>query len=136
VLTSAGRRGAKYRIKQATFHQIVHQGWSSILSDLCNQLRAAIQAATPDSEPPTVEETLSGLAQWQGDVLRDWAGHLYPEAGDRETALGSLIDAVSQVESQDLLVFRMSRAIQTRFTTYKSFEGLLREAHLISREEG
>jgi hypothetical protein len=136
VLTSSGRRGAKYRIKQATFSQIVHQGWSSILSDLCNQLRTAILDATLDSEPPKVEETLSGLAQWQGDVLRDWASYLYPEAGDRETALESLIGAVSQAEWQDLLVVRMSRAIQTRFTTYKSFEGLVREAHLISREEG
>ena len=135
VLTSRGRRGAKYRIKQATFSQIVHQGWSSILSDLCNQLRSAIQVATSDDEPPTVDEALSGLADWQGNVLHDWATHLYPEAGDRETALESLVDAVSQGESQDLLIIRMPGAIQARFMTYKSFEGLVREARLISQEE-
>jgi hypothetical protein len=135
VLNSKGRRGAKYRIRQATFHEIAHQGWSTILARLFDRLRDVVETAVDGGgELPTPEDALSNLVGWEATVLKDWARHLFPESGDRNAALHQLMEALADNRTEDLLVFRTCRAIQGRFATYSSFEGLVRDANQFTLE--
>lgn len=126
VLTSRGTRGAQARIRDATYMQIAHQGWSSLLGAAYGGLREACQNGEGGGESPMEE-----LLPWQAAVLRDWALYLFPEETDPEGALEKLVDSADEGEYQDVLVNRLPSAINQRLRTGSAFEGLVRDARLI-----
>lgn len=121
ILTSKGTHGAKARIRDAVFAQIVHQVWSGILAHCFLELAAQV------ADDP--EERLDGLAEWERQVLRDWAMYFHPGEESITTASRRLVEQV--VENDGYLALeRMTDVIQTRIDALKPFNGLVKDAHL------
>ncbi|MDF2092596.1 hypothetical protein P0Y31_09590 [Knoellia sp. 3-2P3] len=121
VLTSRGTHGAKARIRDAVFAQIVHQVWSGILAH-CFLEAAAVIADDP-------EERLAGLADWERQVLTDWALYFHPGEQSTTTATRRLMEQIT--ENDGLLALeRMTDVIQARIDALKPFNGLVKDAHL------
>lgn len=127
VLESRGTHGAKARIRDAIFHQIVNQVWTSLIGTAWSHFVAACAEDNLDGV-----EILDELTAWQREVIVDWAPLLVPDVnGDREQAVLEMISMARDAGSSgQFLVHRVPAAIQERFRTVRSFEGLVREAQL------
>jgi hypothetical protein len=131
ILHSAGTRGRRPRIRDATFMQIAHQAWSSLLATSLNELGGAVR----DDSTADSASLFNEITEWRAEVLRDWARLLYPEAGDQDTAVTMLIEQVRAPGMEDLLVRRLPYAISQRLETWKGFAGLAREFGIAMPEE-
>ena len=131
ILHSAGTRGRRPRIRDATFMQIAHQAWSSLLATSLNELGGAVR----DDSTAVSASLFNEITEWRAEVLRDWARLLYPEAGDQDTAVTMLIEQVRAPGMEDLLVRRLPYAISQRLETWKGFAGLAREFGIAMPEE-
>jgi hypothetical protein len=131
ILSSTGTRGRRPRIRDAVFTQIAHQTWSSLLMSSLTEL-ATVVGEDPEQDTGTV---LGELTAWRSGVLQDWAKWLFPEAGDQETAVASMVDAVRTPSMEDLSLRRMPYAISQRLETWKGFIGLSREFGVATGEE-
>ena len=122
VLGSAGTRGTKARIRDATNFMIAHQVWSSLLATALARV-----AATKRSDGQLDTEDLLGEAgDWEARVLRDWSRHLYPDM-DPQGALESLLGAAGDAAETQAIMDYLPNAVQERFRTYRGFQGLVRE---------
>lgn len=120
ILAGTGTRGPAARIRDATYHLIVHQVWSSLLAAAMGHLAAT--APSPEDEPD-----LDLLEPWQQGVLQGWAPFLFPEE-EREGALKQLPASVRRQDTMDaVLLRRLPTAIQQRLSTFRGFEGLVQE---------
>lgn len=124
VLQSAGTRGPKARIRDATYSMIVHQVWSSLLSIALAELAAT--SVTPGEEDQDPEDRLGQIADWQQGIIRDWSSYLYPDR-DPESALQELVLAADAPGSMTDVMSRLPNAIQMRLRTVRGFQGLVRE---------
>ena len=130
VLESTGTTGAKARIREAVYMQIVHQTWSSLVGHAYCELQRVI-TDTDLWGLDAVEE----LGGWMEVVLRDWAPELHPKESDRDTALKRLVED-ARSGADDMLVSRLTAAVQERFSTWKGYEGLVRQAGIFGSEGG
>lgn len=127
ILMSRGTHGAKARIRDAVFMQIVHQVWTSVLTAVLENVRYRF-AEEPDLE---ASDVLANLPAWQAGILRSWAPAL-TRLKDRAEALSELIerlcgDAGGRVVA-DLVMTAIPDAIQERFGTRKAYDGLMKDA--------
>ena len=130
VLTSNARTGARARVRDATFHLVVHQVWTSLLGHAAAALGAVVARTEPVPDPDVGwEEVLAELMDWQQQVLRDWAPHLYWEVS-RGDALDHLIEGALDGTLSELITERLPHAIQDRFGTTKGFSGLVNQLDL------
>ncbi len=123
IFESTGTHGPAARIRDAAFHLIAHQVWSSLLSTaLAGLARASV------SSPDRGEESLLGeLEAWQRSILTEWAPALLPDVPAMD-ARRLLTASIHQVEFlEDLLLRRLPTAVQSRVQPHRSFDGLLRE---------
>ena len=126
VLDSAGSHGAKARVRDAAFSMIVHQGWSSLVSVSLARL-ATVKRDYPDEGADTPAEILiKDLEEWQGIILQDWSRYLFPDE-DPATALENMTAAAGEHGKTLEIMGKLPNAIQARFRTYRSFEGLVKE---------
>jgi hypothetical protein len=123
ILHSAGTHGRRPRIRDATFMQIAHQTWSSLLATSLAELGGAVRDDN-DADPASL---FSEITEWRAAVLRDWARWLYPEEGDQDGAIARLIEQIRIPGMDDLLMRRLPYAISQRLETWKGFVGLARE---------
>lgn len=124
IFSSMGTTGTHARIRDASFHMIVHQAWSSIVSTAFSAL-TGIRRNYDDSEP-VPDLILAELIDWQQRILRDWSRYLYPEH-DASTALEMLVDTAGKENGNAEIMGRLPNAIQTRLRTYRGYEGLVKE---------
>lgn len=120
TLHSKATHGPIARVRDMVNHQIVLQGWTSLIgSSIASYL--VVMTDDPDMSPFEILEELSG---WQRAVIREWAPYLARNASADE-ALSVLHDLLAQ--RADLMIDEVPRAIQTRFGTSKSFDGMMTE---------
>lgn len=127
ILESKGTRGAKARIRDAIFHQVLHQCWTSMIATAWSQFVEVCAEESIDGL-----EVLDELVGWQRTVILDWAPFLVYEAnGDSTQVLTKLTDlARDSAAAAQVLVTRVPGAIQARFRTVRSFEGLVKDAQI------
>jgi hypothetical protein len=131
ILSSTGTRGRRPRIRDATFMQIAHQTWSSLLMSSLTEL-ASVMRDDPESDSSTL---LAEIEAWRSGVLQDWARWLFPEAGDQDTAITSMVEMARAPSMEDLALRRLPYAISQRLETWKGFIGLSREFGVATPEE-
>jgi hypothetical protein len=133
ILSSSGTRGRRPRIRDATFMQIVHQAWSSLLISSLTKL-ATVVREDPENQQDT-DTMLAEIEGWRSGVLQDWARWLFPESGDQDTALASLFEHVRTLSMEEIVVRRLPYAISERLETWRGFVGLSREFGVAARPE-
>ena len=127
ILNSRGTHGAAARIRDAVYAQIVHQVWTSLIGHCFSSvLRVAAE------DPST---TLDRLAEWESQVVLDWAVAFYPGEADNAAAVSDLIDELL-TSGNTLLIERVADVIQSRMDTVRGFQGLVRESGRFNAEAG
>lgn len=123
VLQNNATHGSNARARDAAASLIVHQVWTSLLYEVADHVRDVIRAV------PEARGDLSLLSaelpHWAARVLSDWAQPL--------TGLSSKAEATNEFvrwifDSPGALSRSVTLAVQQRFSTRKSFEGILRDA--------
>ncbi|MHB8220583.1 MAG: hypothetical protein ACYDHU_09740 [Acidimicrobiales bacterium] len=117
VLDSRGTHGPKARVRDATFQIIVHQCWTSILTDAWGSL---VQI------PRQAESPMEELPSWKREVLVDWCVDLFPGT-DTIGAQAALIEAAQGGDISDMVTRGIPTAIQSRLSTSRGFSGLVKE---------
>jgi hypothetical protein len=120
VLTTRARRGAKARVRDATYQSISSQVWTSLLF-------TSLESLASTSEDGVEGRTaLDELVEWQKRVVHFWAPKLYPNLADREQALDEICrSAVSDTGLRELHELA-APAIQDWTGAKASFDGLTR----------
>lgn len=121
VLESRGTHGANARIRDAQFHLIAHQVWTSLIASTLERFDSEL-----DNTDRSADEAIKELTPWESQVLDDWAVHLLPPDTGEADRLSELAALLEEGVS-DMVLERIPVAIQRRWMTPRSFDGLVRD---------
>ena len=120
VLTTRARRGAKARIRDATYQSISSQVWTSLLFASLESLSSSLEDEVQD------RAALDELTEWQKRVVHFWAPKLYPNLSDRDQALDEICRSAASGAGLRELHELAAPAIQDWTGAKSSFDGLTR----------
>ena len=121
TLHSLAKRGPIARVRDMVYHQIVLQAWTSLIGSTLQ----AYQRAMTDHAGSSAVYILDELEGWKRQVMLDWVTYLAGNA-DVPDALESLKQTLAE-SNGDLMTDVVPSAIQSRFKTSKSFDGMMKE---------
>ena len=121
TLHSEAKRGPIARVRDMVNHQILLQVWTSLIGSTLQ----AYQRAMMDNAGSTAVSILDELEGWKRQVMLDWVTHFFGNA-DVSDALELLKQKLDEPNS-DLMMDVVPSAIQSRFKTSKSFDGMMLE---------
>lgn len=121
VLSSNGTHGRKARIRDSVFALIVHQVWTSLISECLFEL----ELSRREQPEMTLEEHSEPMVDWKRSVIRDWIPQLLELEG--------MDDTLPEELSASVISERLPAMIQRRFRTPRmGFVGLHMDSGLFS----
>jgi hypothetical protein len=120
TLHSKATNGAIARVRDMVNDQIVLQGWTSFIGAAVGTY-VAVMAENPDWTPVEILEEIIG---WQSAVIKEWAPYI---AGNASIDEALVVIHERLAEGFDLMLEDVPCAIQSRFKTHKSFDGMMTE---------
>lgn len=125
ILDSTAAIGRHARIRDATNSTIAHQVWTSILASVFAGLVDAARSsgASTSLDPNSL---LEQLPDWQQYVIKDWSRYLFPSM-NLDDSIADVVNATADPAKTSMMLARIPNIIQSRFRTYRGFNGLVSE---------